>query len=141
MGRDVKQISVEISSDARRMISACRPTPPHPWLAFRVFSLDEMIIRFFVPAPPASLFSPWFVLRVLQILPLRPPSFTWITSDLSSNHPRPILCPDKHSPLSDRTSSHIPVWRAGRAESETPRIHHHEDFRAVQLTGYGNFPY
>jgi len=110
------------------------PPPPHQWLPFRVFSSKGVIVRPSVPDPPPSL-PPLTALCTVR--PCIPPSphlcqlpFVWTTPGPSLVPARPVLCPLGLLPLSGlhRTASSRVACRPSGVQ--TPRIHHHEDFRA-----------
>ena len=73
----------------------------------------------------------------IHFISIRSLRLVWTsTSGLSSNRARPILCP-LQTVIRCWMPLNCPVWRAGRAESENPRTHHHEGSRAVHPPNMG----
>ena len=133
MRQDVKQISVGISGRRPGMPAYGTTSASHLSLALRVFSLEEaIVVCSFIPPNPPTLLPRYVLPAPCTMHPLRSTpfpcyrlSFAWITSGSHSN-PHVHSCVHSHRcPLSGCTAPKVPVWRAGRAEFENPRTHHH----------------
>lgn len=109
------------------------PPPPHQCRFAYLVPRGRSFVS--LPDPPPSLPSRCTLYRA----PIRPPPrvHTFVSHPSSGLHPAQLQALDVQScalqtffRCPDCTAPQIPVWRAGRAELENPRIHHHEDFRA-----------